>query len=101
MQIKIGGFAAFMISVIVIGGIVQVVEAVANREVTPKRPRRDKLWARMAELVKQGKGNYATLAKCVEAETENLFRQACMETQSPDELEGLKIAYQNKLAQLS
>lgn len=39
MQVKIGGFAAFMITCVIVTGIVSCVEAVCNR---PQRPKAGK-----------------------------------------------------------
>lgn len=103
MQVKIGGFAAFMIACVVVGGIERVVSMACSRP--RKTPKQELFWKEMAhqtEALRKETPEITPddLRTKLKEKLAGLYELALMECSDPEEIERFTMHYNMKMAAL-
>lgn len=102
MSNNIGGFAAFMIALVVIGGAEKITKTICNRPVRPRKtPLQERLWKELAHQVELARAENAEitpeqLKEKVTAAVSGIYELAILDCVDLDEIDNLKRLYDLK-----
>ncbi len=102
-QVKIGGFAAFLIACVVVGGIENITRSICERKATPRKtPLRERFWKEMTHKVEQYRKetpdiDAKDLREKIVADMAKLRELAIIECEDTMEIENFDATYTAKL----